>query len=53
MKKDGMNDSNNPQVKNLFRGIGKKIKDLFRLQEVEVTFNDQKKSYTYRVISHK
>ena len=34
--------------------IGKKIKDLFRLEEVEVTFSNNKRSgYTYTVITRK
>ena len=35
--------------------LGKKIKDLFRLEEVEVNFNenDKKAGYTYKKISHK
>lgn len=40
--------------KSILQRFGKKIKDLFRLEEVEVTFtNDKKSGYTYTKVSHK
>ncbi len=39
---------------NILQRFGKKIKDLFRLEEVEVTFtNDRKAGYTYTRVSNK
>jgi len=54
MKKNGSNNENRAHAHyNVLKELGRKIKSLFRFEEVEVTFNDHGKSYTYRVIHHK
>ena len=54
MKKNGNSNVSRIQAhSNVLKELGRKIKGLFRFEEVEVTFNDRGKSYTYRVITHK
>ena len=54
MKKNGSNNENRAHAHyNVLKELGRKIKSLFRFEEVEVTFDEQTKNYTYRVISHK
>lgn len=37
---------------NIFNRIITKIKELFQLEEVEITFNE-KNNYTYTILSHR
>jgi len=54
MKKNGNNNGTQVQAHmNVLKEIGRLIKKLFRFEEVEVTFGEHGKSYTYRVINHK
>ena len=53
MKKNNNTNTHIQAHKNVLKELGRRIKGLFRFEEVEVTFDEQTKNYTYRVISHK